>query len=111
MLWKDSKQFGNPLSTNFQMDKASNYWTSLYAIQEREMIDDVVILLLKTGGHLHRFGHRPFCMRQVLTYHPGLLPIDQRGTAVLKTKLGEHSELISRPAGPYSNAFPIDGSI
>lgn len=69
------------------------------------MIDDVVIFLLKTGGYVHRFGHRPFCMRQVLMNHPGLLPVDQRGTAFLKIKkLGEHralSELISRPAGPY----------
>lgn len=106
-----SKQFGNPLTTNFQTDKASDHWSSsLHAIGEGEMINDVVIFLLKTGAHVHRFGHRPFCMRQVLINHPGLLPIDQRGTDFLKKrKLGEHwalSELISRPAGLYSNACP-----
>lgn len=73
-------------------------------------MNDVVIFLLKTGGHVHRFGHRSFCMRQVLINHPGLLPIGQRGTGFLKNrKLGAHwelSELISRPAGPYSNACP-----
>ena len=115
MFLKGSKQFGNPLGINFQTDKSSNYWSSLRATGEGEMIDGVVIFLLKSGGHVHRFGHRPFCMRQVLINHPGLLPIDQRGTAFLKNRmLGEHwalSELISRPAGSYSNACPYKQNI
>lgn len=86
MLWKGSKHFSNPLGINFQVNKASDYWSYLDAIKEGEMVNDVVIFPLKSGGHVHRFGHRPFCMREVLINHPGLLPIDQRGTAFLKNR-------------------------
>lgn len=47
MLWKGSKQFGNLLSINFQIHKASSNDRPLHAIGEGEMINDVVIFLLK----------------------------------------------------------------